>query len=54
MILPFIFAGVGIAGGRYGLYQYFTRPRCPKCRATLKITKNVCKYKKCGFERRLD
>ena len=54
MVLPIIFAAIGIAGGAYGLYQYFTRPRCPKCQATLIITKNICKCKKCSYERRLD
>ncbi len=54
MVLPFIFAAIGIAGGVYGLYQYVKRPRCPKCKATLIIIKNVCKCKKCKFETRLD
>lgn len=39
MVLPLIFALVGILGGSYGIYQYFNNPKCEYCNCKLKFDK---------------
>ena len=54
MVLPIIFAIIGIAGGAYGLYEHFNKPKCPKCGARLKIKDNVCSCGKCDYQTKID